>query len=348
MTKLDDRERRIVKLASGILDRVEEFDEATIDANFIFRFEPDWCRWVANIRAMMREMLGRNGDESLSNEDAARWKLHIDYNSGVYVEILTNESDVRYLIHTESGGYRCLNKSLKEQSQIKFRQLTNPSYREDRQRIQMEIWYEANQTSKILSEIFRLGRAYHIIPHEHEYSDYSLNDNKRMHQRLINWIIYGGVVPEFMWETTVFTESKTRNGIERIIRLFEAPKGYWQPANGNKDKEKKGIEYEQVETIIGISLNKEFSQEVSLKPKPESSRMVWIEKKPLSNKRIMVKTRVRTWVIYFLTKRGGGQRTEQNAVDIWNEYFPNLFVSKTNYQTNRQLLLKSGSKKTLR
>jgi hypothetical protein len=60
--------------------------------------------------------------------------------------------------------------------------------------------------------------------------------------------------------------------------------------------------------------------------------------------RIKETTRVRTWTVYYLTRRGGGKLTEPDAVELWNrEFHDNLDVR--NYRAERDRLLLHQSKK---
>ena len=74
---------------------------------------------------------------------------------------------------------------------------------------------------------------------------------------------------------------------------------------------------------------------------------VWVEDKPDSSKRMTLDVRVRTWALYFLTKRGGGRLSEPMAVDLWNTKFPQQEVAVQNYRNERQRLLSKGSKKRI-
>jgi len=60
--------------------------------------------------------------------------------------------------------------------------------------------------------------------------------------------------------------------------------------------------------------------------------------------RLRPTTRVRTWTIYFLTRRGSGTMTEDLAVDLWNHHFKDSLESR-NYRRDRYRLLAYPSKK---
>jgi hypothetical protein len=69
-----------------------------------------------------------------------------------------------------------------------------------------------------------------------------------------------------------------------------------------------------------------------------------IANKKRGYQRIRPSTRIRTWSIYFLTRRGGGFETEQNAVNNWNKAFTENLEAQ-NYRKDRTRLFKLGSKK---
>ncbi|HKZ54636.1 MAG TPA: hypothetical protein VJ123_04080 [Anaerolineales bacterium] len=54
-------------------------------------------------------------------------------------------------------------------------------------------------------------------------------------------------------------------------------------------------------------------------------------------------TRIRTWAIYFLTRRGGGALTEASAVAAWNLEF-NDTLEQRNFRSDRDRLLRLGSR----
>ena len=58
--------------------------------------------------------------------------------------------------------------------------------------------------------------------------------------------------------------------------------------------------------------------------------------------RLRPSTRIRTWAIYFLTRRGGGSCTEQQAIDLWNSRSKESLVSR-NFRKDRERLLANPS-----
>lgn len=66
---------------------------------------------------------------------------------------------------------------------------------------------------------------------------------------------------------------------------------------------------------------------------------------PQTSYRMRTRTRVRTWAVYFLTRRGGGEFIEERAVELWNEAM-NDTLAPRNYRTNRKQLLANPSRAT--
>lgn len=62
----------------------------------------------------------------------------------------------------------------------------------------------------------------------------------------------------------------------------------------------------------------------------------------LHRSQIRQSTRIRTWSIYFLTKRGGGHYSEDEAIDLWNMTFDDSLVSR-NFRSERLKLLAGSS-----
>ncbi len=177
---------------------------------------------------------------------------------------------------------------------------------EMRERIWAKIWGEANQISKIHDRITRLGWATGGIPMNSELDDYSPNQIKGFTRKFFDWIMWGQIAPVFRWDMTQLVESK-KEGIVRIIRPFKLPSGHWEDS--------------------------------------EDGGRVFVQKKPETTKRMTPTVRIRTWAIYYLTRRGGGIRTESLAVDLWNETYP-VAVTVNHFRQERTRLLGSGSKKT--
>jgi hypothetical protein len=61
-----------------------------------------------------------------------------------------------------------------------------------------------------------------------------------------------------------------------------------------------------------------------------------------STRRLRSRTRTRTWTVYFLSRRGGGQFTEPQAVEIWNLH-NNDSLTARNFRSDRESLLNTCS-----
>jgi hypothetical protein len=305
--ELDKRERHIISLAHRLLSRLSNdkniLDEATIDAQFLFLFEPTWCTWVSRIRQMMRQMMGQNGDEPLSVEDGARWAVHLDSNPGLRVGLETGPNGSKYTVSTNRGGYVCLDEELdKALGQL-------PTDRAEFERLWSQMWMEANQTLKVQKELDRLALAYHLVPSKSDTGDWTPNEIRQQSQSVVNWVIWGDALPSFppSWPAAILLESKTDDGVKRSIRPWRAPRrGHWR--------------------------------------QNEDGSRTWTQDDPEPPKRMMKEVRVRTWAIYYLTRRGGGRRTEEKAVELWNNQF-NDSVEAHNFRSERSRLFARGTKK---
>lgn len=295
---MNDREQNIIKIAKGFRDQSSRkipLDEATIDANFLFRFEVVWCKWVSNIRGMMWSMIGESSNEPLSSEDGTRWLIHLDANPGVVVGLDITPSETKFTVTTSKGDYRCcFDKELQEKYNVAIKNAIRPGGDTTQlQRLHEQVWGEANQTAKIQDEIRRLAYAYQLIPiNEEEALKYPPTEIRKRFQIVVNWVIWGEIAPSFLWPKTILRENQTDKKIRRTIRPDK-----WSTHN-----------------------------------------------LPTTKPRIRVDTRIRTWTIYYLTRRGGGQRTEQSAVNLWNEEFSDT-LDLRNYKSERDRLLKHGSEK---
>lgn len=63
------------------------------------------------------------------------------------------------------------------------------------------------------------------------------------------------------------------------------------------------------------------------------------------SRQLRPRTRVRTWAVYFLTRRGGGEHTEESAARIWNSATNDSLASR-NFRSDRNRLLEAPSQST--
>jgi len=77
--------------------------------------------------------------------------------------------------------------------------------------------------------------------------------------------------------------------------------------------------------------------------RPDSATAASLERRSAGTPGLRRDTRIRTWTVYFLTKRGGGSLSERAAVDTWNAYFGDQ-LEQRNFRAERDRLLKLGSR----
>lgn len=332
------REQDILRFADMLLNGINPRgelappDEATVDAGFLFRFDPVWRKQVSRIRKMMRSLVGQPGDGPLSSEDGARLSVHLynNPNTSVGLKAVQNgQTNIRntdaYTITTSAsnGSYHCLDRQLKKARQAAIRQALHGDASE-LEHLRPRVWMEAKQTGEIQIELRRLARAYNLIPSESEMSDYTPNEVHLMYDSVVNYVIWEHAELSFRWPKTRLRESARRDGMERTIRPYKWPSGMYLQDRANRN------------WVTGAW------REI------ESGGRIFIEDKPAQTKSPMSPAvRIRTWSIYYLTRRGGGERTEQAAVDLWNEVFNELSVSSpSNYRKQRTRLFAIGAEKT--
>ncbi len=284
----DNRTQDVLELAARLLTRLSEgidLDEAVVDAEFLFRFEVTWCKWVSQIRSVMRAMLGRSGDTPLSDEDGARWLLHLESNVGLRVAMQLGNGEPHYVIENSRsrGAYHILDDDLEETSHALGERLLRTTEDADAHRaafgqIWRLMWQEANQTSKIQNELDRLVCSYGLVPADHKLGEYAPNQIKRQYDCVVSWVVWGRYVPSFLDERTLLIESEVKEESRQTLRPQK-----W---------------------ISGL-----FSAE-----------------------RMPLKVRIRTWAIYYCTRRGGGSFDQLSAVELWNARFPDHRVKSDCYE----------------
>ncbi len=305
-----ERERNILSIAAQLVNATIELDEAIIDSQFLFRFDPTWHRSITQIREMIWSLMGEQKSEPLSKQNTLhlRWIMHIERHFGITVGDGDTQGFVIWNKVNNRRGYALFGEEGRDKSLTQFwKMVDNSDFREE---IFAKMWMEANQIGKIHGEITRLGRAYGLIPLDGD-EDYSKRQKKDFRQRVFDWIVWGNVAPTFRWPVTQLTESRLE-GIVRIFRpIGELPMGQWKTL--------------------------------------DAGGAVWEENKVENKKPMSKPVRIRTWSIYYLTRRGGGTRTEEQASSLWNQRFSMLNVSAKNFRRDRKWLRKKlfeeGSKK---
>jgi hypothetical protein len=310
------REEDVIQVARRLrgllLKRGRPLSESELDTEFIFRFDPKWCERVRAIRVMTAALVDEPRDMPLTFEAAALVADYLEENPGIELE-MTIGPDVpvfdRFRVKTLRGNYRPLDS------------MNLPKIGKRRAPLEIEQpleerWYEALHTQNIQSELTKLARDYDLVPSMRERDDYSVNQLRAMAQRVVGWVLWGVSVPTFHWP---------------LIRLIERPFGggqarYIQPMRWISMGDPGW-------TDIGIPAGESWTTYFA--PPKYSKR-----KKPMSSE-----VRIKAWCVYYLSHRGGGQRTEEAAVDLWNVQFDDNLKTR-NYQTQRDALLANGSKAT--
>lgn len=294
ITDLNEREQELIELSQSLMNRTHKLSAAAIDAEFIFRFEPNFRNQVKRLRAAMRGYFDLPGDGPLLVDVGAKWSVHLEDNLGLSIRFVNGKPSIE--------GYRPFDKSLIEQ-QIKAHMAGD---NEEYDRIDREIFVEARFIQRILQGIKQLSEMYQLVPHRSERDQYTPIEIRTFRQRIMNWIIFGHYPPQFLWEITRLSESKEAHDGARSIRLFQWVTVKWIPReDGGKTR---------------------------------------VEQKPKRGKRIETETRIRTWAIYFLSKRGGGKMTVNDAVELWNKITGQLHTSSNYYSELKRLFDKPSTK----
>jgi hypothetical protein len=291
---LNNRENDILRLAHGFLSFGRELPmDAQIDAEFLFRFEVGWCRWISGIREMICSLFGKNEFEKLTPDDIARLFVHLEVNAGVVASINIEPNITRPVISTARGNYHILDGELKSKQEQIAREAVKTSNTIELEKILWEIWGEANQTQKILDALWRLARAYRLVPIiDKEAAQFPLIKIQDQFRAVVNWVMWEQVVPSFLYKEMLMIENRSGVGIVRIIRPHP-----WE----------------------GKQLPK--TDQFGIRPE----------------------TRVRTWAVYFHTKRGGGRMIEKGAIELWNREFTDTLTER-NFRSERQRLFSHISK----
>lgn len=295
---LSKREHNIMSLAQHLL-KGTGLDETTIDSQFIFRFDLRWCDWVDRIRSLIWSLMGEDNIQPFEriNPLHLRWYLHLQENRYVSVELnIPGNATIN-----AGRGYSPFHKDLSDK-------LWNARDNETEAKlIWMQMWREANQISKVHSEMEQLGKAYGLIPLEDEIKGYFSEQLESFYNSMLNWVMWGEIPPSFRWEVTQFMENRIKDG-SCIISLYKSPIGYWQK-------------------------------------QPDDSS-IWVQQKIGNTKRMTYSVRIRTWAIYYLTRRGGGKRTEALAISLWNKGFSDE-AKENRFREERSRLFLKGSIKRL-
>jgi hypothetical protein len=307
--ELNDREKGILNLADDVLacfDQGEEhFDEAWLDSQFLFRFDPRWTDQVEQVHKMMRAMLHKPVEGELAEEDRIRWYSHILHNFG----FAPDERAKR-----EPNPYYSL-----EPLGMHFREDSNW-----RERCQTE----ADESLRVRDRLQGMAEVFNLLPNLRVAREWSPEDLERQFERVASWVIFDSGSPApprkvtrlqggvrvtdtnilFPWQVTRLEERKMDRGIARWIR----PRCWDLLRDGPVPGTWKG---------------------------PRMTPFV----------------RVRTWAIYYLSRRGGGRRAVHTtwgigAVPLWNLLYPDEDPDRglhyTKFQSDRRRLFRKGTLKS--
>jgi hypothetical protein len=294
--EIDAREREILTLAYDLLNHLGEVDqlqrgerkreqpsEASIDSHFIFRFDPQWYKQAANLRELMRSLLGQSGNEALSPKDGQRWVNHLRRNTG----LRDPESGEEFTFLTDQGVYQPLDPELHS--------VASPWTHTDNEHLRRKLREEATKTFDPQKDLYLLAWEYGVAPGHHELNEWTPSDIERRLARVAACVIYASVgAPLIPWPMARLVPRKTGRGVERVIRLERWPK-----------------------------------------PAPPVRRM-------------SLDTRVTTWAVYYLSRRGGGKRIEEKAVETWNSHSILDSLRANRFRRDRIQLFKQGTKNRLR
>ena len=267
--------------------------DAQIDAEFLFRFEVGWCRKVGNIREMTCSLFGKSEDEILTPEDIARLWVHLEVNAGLVASINIEPNITRPVLSTAQGNYHILDRELKHKQEQVAQEAIKSGNTTEIEKILWEVWGEANQTQKILDELWQLARVYRLVPvTDQEIAQFPPTKIQDQFRAVVNWVLWEQVVPSFLYKEMLMIENRYEVGIVRIVRPYP---------------------WEGRQTLT--------AEDYGIRPV----------------------TRVRTWVVYYLTRRGGGRLIEPDAVGLWNREFGDSLTER-NYRSERQRLFSHLSK----
>jgi len=289
---LDEREKSLLEEARTLLACLESvipipgteetrlLEAKDIDAAFLYRFDPLWYEKSPIIRAMMRELLGQDGDGHLSRKDTKSLLEHLLNNQ----QLSLDES----LAYNSRGFYTSLDPSLHGAY------LSHNTGKVDR-------WLaEAEKTARTWDLIHWLGSQYNLFPQPFERSDWGSNAIELQIRRIAACIALDTGTPDlFRWDDMLLVEHLRGRAHGPNIRPQE-----WA---------RRMLASQSPAGVIRWT------------PEPKKYR-------------VSDRTRIRTWTVYYLTRRGGGCRTEQAAIDIWNRVYEDT-LQPQNFRAERDRML---------
>jgi len=340
-----DREQAIITTADELLSAQKNLDEPKVDSAFVLRFDPICEKWLRTLRKMMRQVIGLDGDEVLPDVEAFFWQEHLERHRGLQVSLVSREGGSScYSGEIRGQGYQCLNMDLITRLQLKPGTSLNLKELEE---VAVLVGNEAWSTAVIQDEIERIAIAYGVSPDPEQIDNYSPADIKKIFATVVAWITIGKDVPSFRWKYTQLIERNLDNDTNHIL---VSP----SPMSSNRRAEL--VNRMNIGAPLTIKAGNGLTMQVRSLPVTEFGKQLipptnlnYTDSQHLTssqrgNKRITLPVRIRTRAVYYLSKRGGGQRTATDAVLIWNENFPCYDVQEPkNYHSEIERLFARGS-----
>jgi hypothetical protein len=344
-----ERKQAILATADELLRSQKVLDESRLDATFILRFDPLCEAWLKAIREMMRQVIGLDGDDALPDVEAFLWQQHLERSRGLQVSLISR-ADVRasYSGDIHGKGYGCLNMELISRLQVV------PGKSLDWEQLQdtfVLVGNEARVTSIIQDEIERIAVAYGVSPDPDAIDSYSREDIRRINGMIAEWVTRGKNIPAFRWEYTRFIETDFTEDKKHIFVC---------PPQSVTSRRAELVQRLNIGAPLTIKSGNHLTLQTYSLPQTDFGKSLLASTigcysdirqtntPARGNKRMTLSVRIRTWSVYYLTKRGGGECTEAEAIEQWNEVFPKYMVQEPNYRGERDRLLTRGSIRRIR
>lgn len=230
---LTQREREVVILADDLLDWIRSSSklssdvkksllptEAGIDAQFLFRFDPDWSKRARQIRRQMAAVPGYGERKSLSPQDKKRWWEHLRQIDKLEI---THPGEALQVLDTPIL-YRPLDPSLREMVYETRGGVLLVSEKDDT--TWQERWAEElNLFFDVLSALYALGFEFNVVPMDIMPGDRWTQALKDQVQRIACWVLHErGCRPLFPWPLTRLDVRETGQEDVQTIRPRE-----WAP-----------------------------------------------------------------------------------------------------------------------
>jgi hypothetical protein len=215
--RLNEREKRVLRLADQLLALTGQraFDEAWLDSQFLFRFDPLWSSRVDEIRKTMRVMLGKSGPDALAESEGIRWYMHLLNNFGFSPDERPRTAPNPYYSLKTAGAY----------------------YQDDPEWPD-QVQAEVDESLGVRQKLHELAVLSNLLPNPRDAEEWSPADHERQFHGVVGWVLFDTGTPVSQrrvvryekgsqvidndtllpWEVTKLEEHKTGKGIQRWIR----------------------------------------------------------------------------------------------------------------------------------